>query len=207
MLRTLFLLAFLLPKDWIISSRIRSYVNLSNVWAVQEQWPVKSYWATSDIKKDLWQPVSPLPTCFWKKLAETLQESWAIPSSGCFRIRWIAPLEMFVSACVPPSTEFGKPRQLPEESEIPSMECRHQGRNSYQKLNSKAHIFRAVFFPICVINELWLLITSQEKLQISRQIKKINRFESILLLRLFLGKINLLIVIQKDLPRSLTVLF
>lgn len=114
---------------------------------------------------------------------------------------------MFLSACVPPSTKFGQPRQLPEESEIPSMECRHQGRNSYRKLNSRAHIFRAVFFPICVIKELWLLITSQEKLQISRQIKEINRFESILLLRLFLGKIHLSIVIQKDLPRSLTVLF
>lgn len=49
-------------------------MNLSNVWAVQEQRPVKSYWATSDLKKvkDLWQSVSPLPTCFWKKLAETL---------------------------------------------------------------------------------------------------------------------------------------
>lgn len=111
---------------------------------------------------------------------------------------------MFVSACVSPYTESGEPRQLPEESQIPPKECRNQDKYNYQELNDRAHIFTAVFFRICVIKELWLLTTAQKKLH--RQIKTINRFESILLVRLLLGKIHLLTVIQMDLPRSLTVL-
>lgn len=112
---------------------------------------------------------------------------------------------MFVSACVSPSTESGEPRQLPEESQIPPTECRNQGKNNYQELYDRAHILMALFIHISVIKELCLLTTAQEKLP--RQINMINRFENILLVRLFLGKIHLLTVIQKDLPRSLTVLF
>lgn len=120
----------------------------------------------------------------------------------------MAPLEMFVSARVPPSKEFEEPRKLPEESQIPPLEFRNQGKNTYQVLNGRPQIFMAVFFHICIIKELWLLSTAQKKLH--RQIKMLNvqnKFESILLFRPFLEKTCLLTVIQKDLPRSLTVLF